>query len=146
MQMTTPRWVPGAPPPQQLADSARESRADVRKYTPWGIMEGMIPHVSVSELKRAIDDGVGQVIDVRENWEFHEAHLPGSTLIPMQTVPDNTHHFSHEGPTFVICRSGNRSGHVVAWLINNGIDAINVAGGIVEWQQNGYPVNTGGQQ
>lgn len=117
-----------------------------KSHTPWGMLLAMIPNVSVAELKKAMDAGVGRVVDVREDWEYREEHLAGSTLIPMQTVPDNTAAFTGEGPTFVICRSGNRSGHVVAWLINNGIDAINVAGGIIEWQQQGYPLQTGGEQ
>ena len=118
----------------------------MRNNTPWGIVLGMIPNVTVTELKRAIDAGVARVIDVREDWEYEEGHVAGSTLIPMATVPEHAQEFAGDDPAFVICRSGNRSGHVVAWLINNGIDAINVAGGIVEWQEQGYPVNTGGQQ
>jgi rhodanese-related sulfurtransferase len=114
--------------------------------TPWGIIVLMIPNVTVTELKRAMDAGAARVVDVREDWEYSEAHVPGSTLVPMSSVPERTEVFTGDGPTFVICRSGNRSGHVVAWLVSQGIDVINVAGGIIEWQQQGYPVNTGGQQ
>ena len=42
----------------------------------------------------------------------------------------------------VICRSGNRSGKVTAWLINHGIDAVNMTGGMQVWEKAGLPVVT----
>lgn len=132
--------------PQVAEVVTKRCTPGMRSDTPWGIVLCMIPNVTVTELKMAIDAGVARVIDVREGWEYEEGHVAGSTLVPMGTVPENTQEFAGGDPAFVICRSGNRSGHVVAWLINNGIDAINVSGGIVEWQEQGYPVNTGGQQ
>jgi rhodanese-related sulfurtransferase len=44
------------------------------------------------------------------------------------------------GTYLVICRSGNRSGRVVAALTATGIDARNVAGGMQAWAADGLPV------
>ncbi|HEU4330562.1 MAG TPA: rhodanese-like domain-containing protein [Lapillicoccus sp.] len=40
----------------------------------------------------------------------------------------------------IVCRSGNRSGRVVAWLAAQGIDAVNVAGGMQAWDAAGKPM------
>ena len=45
-----------------------------------------------------------------------------------------------DGPLAVVCRSGNRSGRVVAWLSQQGIDAVNVAGGMQAWDAAGKPM------
>ena len=45
-----------------------------------------------------------------------------------------------EGPLPVICRSGARSAQVVAYLLANGIDAVNVDGGPLAWARAGKPM------
>ena len=39
-----------------------------------------------------------------------------------------------------ICRSGNRSGQVTAWLQRQGYDAVNMTGGMQRWASHGHPV------
>ena len=39
-----------------------------------------------------------------------------------------------------ICRSGNRSGTVTAWLVQQGFDAANMVGGMGAWAREGNPV------
>ena len=38
------------------------------------------------------------------------------------------------------CRSGNRSGQMADFLRQQGFSAINVAGGMVDWEARGYAV------
>jgi rhodanese-related sulfurtransferase len=46
----------------------------------------------------------------------------------------------------VVCRSGHRSSRVVAWLAQNGVDAVNLDGGMGAWEAAGRPLvsETGG--
>jgi rhodanese-related sulfurtransferase len=99
----------------------------------------MIEQISVSELHELMPV---PLIDVREKFEFDAGHVPGAEWIPMSLVPLRTDDFSANQPTYVICRTGNRSGQVVMWLASRGIRAINVDGGTEAWQRAGYPVNT----
>ena len=39
-----------------------------------------------------------------------------------------------------MCRSGNRSGRVVAYLLEHGFDAVNLAGGAQQWASFGHPL------
>jgi len=81
------------------------------------------------------------LLDVREPWEYEEAHIPGVTLLPMGNVPDNLDQIPTDKQVIVTCRTGNRSGQIAAYLRQNGFDNIsNMSGGIVDWQAAGYPV------
>ena len=61
----------------------------------------------------------------------------------MALVPLRVEEFRGGSPAYIICRTGNRSGQVVMWLARQGIEAINVHGGIVAWEQQGLPVTRG---
>jgi rhodanese-related sulfurtransferase len=81
------------------------------------------------------------LLDVREPWEYEEAHIPGVTLLPMGDVAANLDQIPTEKQVIVTCRSSNRSGQVAQYLRENGFDNIsNMSGGILEWQTAGYPV------
>jgi rhodanese-related sulfurtransferase len=79
------------------------------------------------------------IIDVREPEEFKVAALPGSELIPMQTVPNRLGELealSDEKPLAILCHHGVRSLNVAAWLRQHGIEnCFSVIGGIDRWSR-----------
>jgi rhodanese-related sulfurtransferase len=103
-----------------------------------------IREVSVDELETALAAG-GRVIDVREEHEYTEGHVPGAVLVVLSTVPDNVDAFRGEPAPFVICRSGARSMKACEHLAEHGVDAVNVAGGTMAWMMSGRPVVAGDQ-
>lgn len=93
---------------------------------------------TVNDIK-ARDDVL--VLDVREQWEYDEAHIPGVTLLPMNEVPGRLNEIPTDKTVIVTCRSGNRSGQVTDFLRAQGFDNVhNMEGGILAWQQAGLPV------
>ncbi|MCB9139141.1 MAG: rhodanese-like domain-containing protein [Caldilineaceae bacterium] len=85
-------------------------------------------------------DGV-VVLDVREQWEYDEGHIPGVVLIPMNEVPARLSEIPTDGTVIVTCRSGNRSGQVTSFLRDQGYTNVhNMQGGIVAWEAAGLPV------
>ncbi len=91
------------------------------------------------ESVRERDDVV--VLDVREQWEYDEGHIPGVVLIPMGEVSDRLAEIPTDKTVLVTCRSGNRSGQVTQFLRQNGYDNVhNMQGGILAWQQAGLSV------
>lgn len=91
-----------------------------------------IPEITIDELAPIIEAG-GRVIDVREPNEFDAARVPGASLIPLATVPQNIAAFHGEGTTYIICRSGGRSMQACEFLAARGADVANVAGGTLAW-------------
>jgi rhodanese-related sulfurtransferase len=101
-----------------------------------------VPEIDIAELARLRAEGV-PVIDVREPDEYTAAHVPGATLIPLGTVPDNLELLPTKGTVCVICAKGARSLKAAEFYRAKGIDAINVAGGTTAWVDAGHAVSTG---
>jgi rhodanese-related sulfurtransferase len=75
-----------------------------------------------------------RLLDVREPWEFQLAHIEGSELRPMQTIPNQIDEIDRSHPTVVICHHGARSLQVVAFLERQGFQNLhNLQGGIDAW-------------
>lgn len=78
------------------------------------------------------------LLDVREAWELQTARLdlPGARLlhIPMHTLPARLHELDRAQPILALCHHGARSLHCVAFLRQQGFEAVyNIAGGIDAW-------------
>lgn len=81
------------------------------------------------------------LLDVREQWEYDESHLPGVNLLPMAEIPANLAKIPTDKEVIVTCRSGNRSSQITDYLRQNGFSNVhNMQGGILAWQQAGYEV------
>lgn len=81
------------------------------------------------------------LIDVREQWEYDEAHIPGITLIPMSEIENRLSDIPQDKTVIMTCRSGNRSGQITDLLRQNGYNNIHtMTGGILAWQQAGFEV------
>lgn len=99
------------------------------------------PDVDVKTVAEVKDRPDVLVLDVREQWEYNEMHIPGITLIPMNSVPSRLSEIPKDKEVIVTCRSGNRSGQVVDFLREQGFTNVhNMTGGIVAWQAAGLPV------
>ena len=94
--------------------------------------------ISASELA-ALGDAA-TIIDVREQVEYDQVHIDGSTLIPMSEILGRLAEVPKDETIYLLCATGNRSGNVAAYLEQEGYDAVNVAGGITAWQGIGQPV------
>jgi rhodanese-related sulfurtransferase len=101
-----------------------------------------VPEIDVESLERFLAAGA-PLIDVRQPDEYAEVHVTAAVLIPLAQVPERVDEVPRDAPVYVICRSGNRSRTASAFLIEQGIDATNVAGGTLAWLQAGKPAATG---
>lgn len=81
-----------------------------------------------------------QIVDVREPHEWAGGHIDGAHHIPMNDVPNRLAEIDRDRPVVTVCRSGNRSGQVAAYLAKAGFTAYNMDGGMATWQRQGLPV------
>ena len=99
------------------------------------------PDVDVKTVADVKDRDDVLVLDVREDWEYNEKHIPGVLWMPMNTVPNRLSEIPKDKEVIVTCRSGNRSGQVVDFLREQGFTNVhNMTGGIVAWESAGLPV------
>ncbi|MEZ4621307.1 MAG: rhodanese-like domain-containing protein [Caldilineaceae bacterium] len=101
-----------------------------------------LPAVIDAQTAAAIMDRADVLlIDVREQSEYDAGHIPGITLIPMNSVPSRLSEIPTDKTVVLACRSGNRSGQVFDYLKAQGYTNIhNLQGGITAWQNAGLPV------
>lgn len=107
-------------------------------YDAWSSRETAraVPAIDAAD----VDADTATLIDVREDYEWVAGHIPSAIAIPMSLLPERLHELPEARPLTVVCRSGNRSGKVTAWLLQNGIDAVNMAGGMLAWADAGRPM------
>ncbi len=80
------------------------------------------------------------LLDVRENDEWAAGHAEGAVHIPMGEVVARMSEVPDAGRVHVVCRVGGRSAQVAQYLIAQGLDAVNVSGGMLDWEAAGRPL------
>jgi len=87
-----------------------------------------------------------QIVDVREPDEYHGSlgHIHGAKLLPLGTLAARTTELARDRPVVAVCRSGARSAQASVLLQRGGFnDVANLAGGMLRWRAEGYPVEGG---
>ena len=87
-----------------------------------------------------------RILDVREADEFSGAlgHIAGARLMPLGTLKSALGDLPQDKPIVVVCRSGARSAQATILLRNAGISRVaNLAGGMLRWRAQRYPVEGG---
>src|SRR2546426_298791 len=102
-----------------------------------------IDEVDATRARELIESGGTLVVDVREQSEWAEGHIPGAVHLPRghlesrieRAAPDPTR------PIVVYCSAGNRSAFAAKTLGELGYeDVSSLAGGFTDWKRNGFPV------
>ena len=100
-----------------------------------------VPETDVTHTAQAREDGSAQIVDVREPEEWAEGHIPGAIHIPLGELAARTGELDSGQPAIVVCRSGRRSLYGAETLLQAGFgDAKSLAGGMVDWEAAGQPV------
>jgi rhodanese-related sulfurtransferase len=113
-------------------------------------MSAPVDEITAEEASKRLDQYC--IIDVREPAEYSGelGHIAGSQLLPLGVLDAHlgsgaTRADLFKGhadrPLLMVCRSGGRSGKACERLAQAGIGgAINMLGGMLEWNRVGLPV------
>lgn len=81
------------------------------------------------------------ILDVREDYEYAEGHIPGAMLLPLGQIPNRLAEIPKDKTVIAVCRSGNRSNQATQFLRQQGFDNVhNMTGGMNSWSSAGYQV------
>lgn len=97
-----------------------------------------IPYVTATELGDPVPSDLS-LLDVREQVEWDHGHIEGAHHLPMSELVDRRGEIP-QGQVVVVCRVGARSAQVTAYLVQQGYDAVNLDGGMVDWVASGRPI------
>jgi len=99
--------------------------------------------ISIDQAYQRYQDQVA-FLDVRTPGEWNEAHIPGSTLLPLDELEDRVDELPRDLELVVYCRSGNRSAQGARILLEAGFsDVYSMDGGLNDWISAGYVVDPG---
>ena len=97
-----------------------------------------IPTVTIAGVPDPLPEGL-HVLDVREDTEWdarahrgRHAHPADGAAQRLAEVPD--------GQTLVVCRVGGRSAQAAGYLAQQGMDVVNLEGGMLDWAEAGRPM------
>lgn len=94
------------------------------------------------EAKALIDKGRKVfILDVRTPQERGQGFIPGSVLIPINTLENRVNEVPKNRPVIVYCAVGSRSRPVAQALAGMGYPEVyNMRDGIMGWYRNGFSI------
>lgn len=91
-----------------------------------------VPTVEVAQVPDPMPEGV-TVLDVREPVEWQHGHIEGAVHVPLQELPGRLEELPRDQQLLVVCKVGGRSSQATAFLQEKGFEAVNLAGGMLDW-------------
>ena len=100
----------------------------------------IVQNVSAKQFATLINEGKGQLIDIRTPKEFNAGHIEGAQMIDFYS-PDfksQLTKLNKEQPVYIYCRSGNRTSQTVRIMQSMGFkEVVNLQYGINDWYRSG---------
>jgi hydroxyacylglutathione hydrolase len=103
-----------------------------------------LPQITVHELRRRLEAGEVDLLDVRQPAEWAAGHVEGATFVTGAEVPARLDDVPRNGrPVAVSCGSGYRSSAAASLVAaRTGLEVVNVLGGMGAWRGAGHPLVT----
>ena len=98
--------------------------------------ENSYQQITQEAAKEKMDTQKVVILDVREQHEYDSGHIPGSVLLPVGTITEDTAAAvidDLDTVVLVYCRSGNRSKTASQALADLGYTNVYEFGGINDW-------------
>lgn len=109
------------------------------------MIEPKTEFIDAETLAGWLREGGVALYDVREEDEFAQARIPGSTLVPLSRFDPTAIVGGPQDRVVLHCRSGRRCGLAAEQLRSTGDrrPLYRLEGGIIAWAQGGLPVEPG---
>lgn len=97
---------------------------------------GEIAAVTSSDVARRMVNGEPlRLLDVRDEEEYREGHIPGAINVPLDELRSSLGKIQHDGSITVYCAAGYRSYNACKILAHHGHGVVNLSGGFTSWSQ-----------
>jgi rhodanese-related sulfurtransferase len=100
--------------------------------------------LSPEEVRRRLDRGEVELIDVREAYEWDAGRIPRARHVELERLASQAQTLGRDRPVVFQCRLGSRSGLATQAFRASGWEAYNLAGGISAWAEAGLPLEPQG--
>lgn len=102
-----------------------------------GVAEERVASIAAQELADILQKGEPvDLVDVREEYEWNIAHIPGARLVPLGRITDEVSSFEADRKIILYCKTGIRSMRAADQLVTAGFGNVgNLTGGIERWRE-----------
>ncbi len=98
-----------------------------------------VEQIGPDDAARLLSEGAA-MIDVRDSEEWKVGRAPEAVHIPLSELAMRFDELPADRKLIMVCRSGGRSGTTAAALVERGLPALNLAGGMQAWKAASFPV------
>jgi rhodanese-related sulfurtransferase len=95
-------------------------------------------------VKKLIESGEAELVDVREAYEWDAGRIAGAKHIELARLAGLADELPKDKPVIFQCRMGRRSALATDAFRAVGFDAYNMRGGIAAWAEEGLPLEPDG--
>ena len=97
--------------------------------------------LKLDDVRKLMDEGTYDIVDVREDWEWNKGHVPGARHVVLSAVLANPTAQKFRDKTIFVCLSGDRSSVASEMAVALGVkDVVNFRGGTKAWKDAGLPL------
>ncbi len=123
---------------QSQSNDAGQQRDDQKTE----VVQGSYRDADPATFRELVNEKKGVVLDVRTPGEYAEGHLPGAMDIDFLSddFSEKVEKLDRDTTYLVYCRSGHRSHQAAKRMEEMGFKVVNMKGGIMNWQNEGYEI------
>lgn len=103
-------------------------------------LEHLQEDLSPEDVKRLLDEGSVDLVDVRESYEHEAGRIEGDRHVQIPELTAAAQEMDRDRPVVFYCRSGSRSAMATQAFRASGYKAFNLTGGLVAWVAAGLPI------
>jgi rhodanese-related sulfurtransferase len=103
-------------------------------------LEHLQEDLGPEEVKRLVEEGEVDLIDVREPYEHDAGRIDGARHVQIPELTMAAQEMDPDRPVIFYCRTGSRSSMATQAFRASGYQAYNLAGGLVGWVEKGLPI------
>src|SRR5881396_3642053 len=101
-----------------------------------------ISEIDATQARERIESGEPVVVDIREQNEWDEGHIPGAVHVPRGNLESRIEAVlpDRDRPVLLYCAAGSRSAFAAKTLEELGYEHVSsLSGGYTDWKRNGFP-------
>jgi hydroxyacylglutathione hydrolase len=97
--------------------------------------------LKLDDVRKLMDEGTYDIVDVREDWEWNKGHVPGARHVVLNSLLANPQAQKFRDKTIFVCLTGERSSVASEMAVALGVkDVVNFRGGTKAWKDAGLPL------
>jgi rhodanese-related sulfurtransferase len=105
--------------------------------------DSSIESISVADVKRMLEAGTVQVIDVRPSFDFAGGRIPGARNLPIHSLTSRGDQLNNTGMLVFVSEDGVQGEEAARVARSLGFTEVaNVHGGFDAWEEAEFPVHT----